>query len=565
MARAVASTPEGSATLRRSILAHRNRIAAAAALFVCHQSGEALVPVLVGVIIDRATATGELSTLLLWLAVLAGNFLVLSLTWRLGMRVALLAGVRADRTLRLGVTARVLDSRGMVRSDLLPGALVSIATADVRRTTMLNFHLPHGVAAVVGTAVASIALLVVSIPLGLLILLGAPLLLLVVRWLSNPLESRAAAQQESAARAAGVAVDLVRGVRVLKGIGAEAAGLARYRAISRESLAATLRSTRAEAGQSGAVAAVNGLFLALVALVGGRLAVAGNITAGELVSAVGLAAFLQGPLGTFGDITAAFAAGRASAGRIAGVLTDPAATPGGRGAPGPAVAGEIVVSGVSGGGLFGVEFTVAAGELVCLVITDPTAAAMLLRYLGRDADPPDGRILLDGVALSTLAPDKLRSAVLVSPHDPSLFEGSLRDNILAGRAGDLIPAVRAARADQVASVLPAGMATAVSERGRSLSGGQRQRVALARALHADPPVLVLHEPTTAVDTVTETEIGAGLRALRAGRTTLIVTSSPALLAIADRVVLISEGRVTAAGHHDVLSRDNSAYRELVLT
>ncbi|WP_251080150.1 ABC transporter ATP-binding protein [Frankia sp. AgPm24] len=562
---------------------HRARIAAAAGLFIGHQSGEALVPVLIGVIIDRATRTGDGTALLLWLAVLVVDFLALSLCFRFGMRVALFAGVRADRALRLAVTARALDARGLTRTDLLPGALLSIATGDVRRTTMVNFLLPHAVAAAVGTIVASIALLVVSVPLGLLILVGTPLLLLLVRRLSVPLERRADDQQEHAAQAAATAVDLVRGLRVLKGLRAEHAGRTRYRAVSGRSLSATLLATRAEAGQTAAVSTLNGLFLALVALVGGWLGAHGDITVGQLVAAVGLAQFLQGPLGTFGDISASIAAGRASAGRIAGVLDDPPALPPppsaqdtqptatvkverDGGSPAGEPRGELVLAAVDGGGLTGAAFTVAAGELVGVACTDPGAADTLVRYLARQADPSGGRILLDGTPLTCLEPAVLRRTLLVAPHEASLFEGTVRENITAGRTGvDVEPAVRAARADEVAAALPAGLDTAVAERGRSLSGGQRQRVALARALHADPPVLVLHDPTTAVDSVTETQIAAGLRALRAGRTTVVVTTSPALLAAADRVLLLAAGHLDADGHHDSLVRTSDTYRKLVLS
>ncbi|WP_235497991.1 ABC transporter ATP-binding protein [Frankia sp. R43] len=577
----------GTRTLRRSMRAHGGRILAAAALFVGYQAGEALVPVLIGVIIDRATAAGDAPSLLLWLGVLMADFAFLSLCWRSGMRVALFAGVRADRAFRLAVTERLLDDRGTAgASDLPAGALVSIATADVRRMTMVNFLLPHGVAAMVGAVVAGAALVIVSVPLGLLVLVGTPVLLAAARWLAVPLERRAEQQQDRAAHAAGVAVDLIRGIRVLKGLGVETAGRARYRDVSRASLAATLPTTRAEAGHTSALTALTGLFLALVALVGGRLAAKGEITIGELVSAVGLAQFLLTPLTTFGEIIAALAAGRASAARVgallddegrmldaAGRVPDPAGegdsrVPAGDGdgdLPAPRPAREkIVLSGVRGPGLDGVDLTVAAGGLVCVVTTDPAAATTLVRCLAGEAEPEAGHILLDGTPLGALAPAAVRRTMLVPPHDGNLFEGSLRENIAAGRPGDVTRAARAARADQVAAALPGGLDGAVAERGRSLSGGQRQRVALARALHADPPVLVLHEPTTAVDTVTELEIAAGLRELRAGRTTLIVTSSPALLTAADRVVLVENGRVTATGAHDVLARSSAGYREAVL-
>lgn len=123
----------------------------------------------------------------------------------------------------------------------------------------------------------------------------------------------------------------------------------------------------------------------------------------------------------------------------------------------------------------------------------------------------------------------------------------------------------AAGVAQVAQSLPDGEDTAVSERGRSLSGGQRQRVALARALAADRPVLVVHDPTTAVDTVTEAGIATGVREIRKGRTTVLVTNSPALLSVTDRVVLLEDGQVTDIASHADLIHRHETYRAAVLS
>jgi putative ABC transport system ATP-binding protein len=123
----------------------------------------------------------------------------------------------------------------------------------------------------------------------------------------------------------------------------------------------------------------------------------------------------------------------------------------------------------------------------------------------------------------------------------------------------------ASGADEVGRVLPGGTASVLAERGSNLSGGQRQRVALARALHADATVLVLHDPTTAVDTVTEARIAAGIKEIRRGRTTILVTTSPALLAVTDRVVVLTQGQITAAGTHQRLIHDDESYRTTVLT
>ncbi|RZT85096.1 putative ABC transport system ATP-binding protein [Pseudonocardia sediminis] len=556
----------GRRVLRGSVAAQRGTVSAAAVLFCGHQAGEALVPVLVGVVIDEAVTTGDPVALALWLGVLGLDFLMLSFSYRWGARRAWLADIRADQRLRMMLTVRVLDPRGGAEAGRPPGELVAIATADAKRVGVVNFVLPLGIASLAALGVAAVSLLVISVPLGLLILLGTPPLLYLVGLLGRPLESRSEREQERAAEASGVAADLVAGVRVLTGLGAGPAAVARYCATSRGALAATLRATRAQAGYSGAVLAANGLFLALVALVGGRLALDGAITVGGLVAAVGLAQFLVEPMETLGWVNAKLAQARASAGRIAAVLAaEPAVGDGGR--PVPAVVpGALTVRGLTHGPLHGVDLDVAAGEHVGVLATDPGDAVALLACLGREADPEHGTVELDGTALGEHPPRAARAAVLVCAHDAVLFAGTFDDNVRAAAApgADPAPALAAAAADQVAAALPEGGHTAVAEQGASLSGGQRQRVALARALAAGPPVLVLHDPTTALDPVTEALVADGVRALRDGRTTVVVTSSPALLARTDRVVVLSGGRVTVSGRHDeLMGRED--YRTAVTT
>lgn len=481
------------------------------------------------------------------------------------------AAPKRPRTLRLAIVGRVLDARGGAEEGRLPGELANVATEDAKRVGAVNMALMAGIWAVSGVAVSAVALLLTSVTLGLIVLLGTPVLLWLGHLLSKPLERRSEAEQDKAAHASGVAADLVAGLRVLKGLGAQDAAVERYRRTSRISLAATLRSARAESWQTGLVLALTGGFIALIALVGGRLALNGSMTLGQLVSAVGLALFLLGPLETFAWVNAELAQGRASAARVAEVLaTGPAVVAGDDPVAEP-VRGELRLRGVRLGGLDGVDLDLPAGQLTGIAVTDPAGAEALLRCLGRETDPESGSVELDGVPLTRLDPAGLRAAVLVAAHDAALFEGSLAANVTPedesqGGEADLLTAraMAAARADEVADSLPHGTATGVGEGGRSLSGGQRQRVLLARALRAGPPVLVVHDPTTAVDTVTEARIADGLREFRQGRTTIVVTNSPALLAVTDHVILLDAGRVGAEGTHADLVRTDATYRTAVL-
>ncbi|MFJ3296821.1 ABC transporter ATP-binding protein [Streptomyces bacillaris] len=632
----------GRGVIRRAVAGQRRDVVVGSLLGAAHQTGEALVPVLIGLIVDRAVVRPDGGALALWLVVLAVVYAMLSYGFRFGARAGERAAEQAAHRLRLDVVRRVLAPHGGAEAGRPPGALVNVATEDARRVGALNMALTLGIAAVVGVVAGAVLLLRASVPLGLLVLVGAPVLMALGHYLARPLEHRSEAEQERAAHASGVAADLVAGVRVLKGLRAERAAVARYRATSQASREANVRAARAAALQTGLMLTLTGAFIALVALVGGRLVLSGSIGLGALVSAVGLALFLPGPIAVLAWVGAELAKARASAARIADVLAAPGETTGGTAEPaavpgaaartasgtgasaagpagqaaaglagpaasasasgpvasasatgtaGPAVAagaatpasattgpdapataatptpGELRLHRLGHDGLHGIDLTIPAGEHLGIVVTDTADAATLLRCLARRCDPDQGRIELDGTPLTELAPAALRSTLLVAEHDAQLFDGTLLDNVTAAApaGADPHPAMDAAAVDEVAATLPGGTAGRIGERGSSLSGGQRQRVALARALAADRSVLVVHDPTTAVDAATEARIATGIRRARTGRTTVLVTSSPALLAATDRVVLIDGGTVTAEAPHEDLVRDHPVYRSAVLT
>ncbi len=558
--------------LKDAVTGQWRSVTVASALGAAHQTGEAAVPLLIGVVIDEAVRTGASGRLALWIGVLAGVFVTLSMSFRFSLRSGEKASHQAAHEVRSKLAARVLSADGGAAHGRLSGELANIATSDAQRVGQVNLALPIAFSAVVGVLVGAVALLRVSPVLGLLVLVAAPVLLGLAHVLGKPLERRSDAEQDRAALASGVAADLVAGLRALKGIGAEATAAQRYRVTSRSSMEAAIRAARSRAWLDGSMLAVTGVFLAIVALVGGHLAASGAITVGQLVAAVGLAQFLLWPLSIFSWVNGLLAQGRASAARVAEVLAAPPAVPPGSSPLPPSVVGRLELDGVVSGSLRGVSLTASPGELLGVVARDPADAVSLLAVLAREVDPSAGTVALDGVPLSTVEGTALRSAVLVAAHDADLFEGSVRDNVAAGRGQvdgsqadeALRAAMDAARVDDVARALPDGVDTVISARGRSLSGGQRQRVALARALAAAPPVLVVHDPTTAVDAVTEVSLAAGIKRVRAGLTTIVVATSPALLAAADRVVFLASGVVVSSGAHADLVADDD-YRQVVLS
>ena len=537
-------------------------------LLTSWQLCEAMVPVLIGVTIDRGVATGDVGAFVAWAAALVGLFVVLSYSYRFGARIGMRAIETEVHELRVEIAEHALDARG-VRSDRLSGETLSLATSDAEEVGYALRMIGYAVAALAAVVVAAVVLLRTDLVLGLVVLAGVPLCLLLTQVVTPAVSRRSRSQQERAARSAGVATDLVRGIRVLHGIGGEAAGVARYREASQQARAAGVRVAGARAAMIGLAQTLSGVFLAVVTLLAGRLALSGDISVGELIAIVGLTQFLAEPITTLAEMSAQMAAAVASGQRIADYLATPHL----------AVSGperldhrdaDLAVKGVWHGSLTGLDLDSQPGELLGVVTADPADAQALVRLLAAEAPAEEvtGEVILGDVPLAHLDVDARRATLAVAPHRADLFEGTLRSNIDPGEGLDeraLQRVLAASAADDVVGLRPGGLDEAVTPDGATYSGGQRQRVAVARALAADAPVLVLHDLTTAVDSVTEQRIARGIRELRGDGTltTWLLTSSPALLEQSDRVVFVRGGRVVAEGTHRDLLVDPD-YQSVVL-
>ncbi|MER8158793.1 ABC transporter ATP-binding protein [Streptomyces sp. NPDC094472] len=465
------------------------------------------------------------------------------------------------------------------------GEVVAVSTGDVEKIGWFVEALSRFTAAAITTVAVCVALVLYQPALGVVVAVGVPALALAVLPMLPRAARRADEQREKAGRATELASDTVAGLRVLRGIGGEELFLGRYRRASQEVRVAAVRSARMWALIAAVQVALPGLLLIGVVWYGASLARDGRIEVGELVTVYSAVTFLLFPLRHFEEIAMAYSFSRPSARRAARVLALRRSSPGSEGAAavdgGERGEGQEATAPL-GGDLYDPASGMLApsGLLTAVVCGDPDAAGRLADRLGghptHDGDH-DGApsALLGGVALDEVPLTTARAAVLVQDKDPVLLSGALAELLDVPRSGE-VSAEKALEAAQCGDVLDAlaqasaaeaddagPMRTRITERGRSLSGGQRQRLALARSLVTDPEVLVLDEPTSAVDSHTEARIADGVRRLRAGRTTIVLTSSPLLLDRADRVVFVPDGEAAGVGTHRELLGTDPAYRAVV--
>ena len=540
----------------------------------------ALVPAAIGKAVDDGLVARDPRALVTWAAAIMGLGLVSAVTtngrhW-FAVRNWLVSSFRTAV-----VTERAVRRAGPAVTRQMPaGQVVTSFASDFWRMGEVFDVTARLAGAIVSFIVVSAILLRGSVLLGVIMLVGGPLLLASLALVVRPLHRRQQAQREEAGQLTAFGADTVAGLRVLRGIGGEDTFLARYAAQSERVRLAGVRLSPVQATLDAAQVLLPGIFVVVVTGIGAHLAVAGEITPGQLVAFYGYTAFLTMPLRTATEFVDKLTRTRVAARRIVKILAiEPDHAPAGR------TSGDLLVDvGPQAGSTCGdlsvdvgtpeVDVTaeladpasgvvVAPGQFTALVSADPEDTAQVAQRLGRLLPGRHG-VRWGDVALDDLPIERVRSLIVVSGADPHLFSGPVRDTL--GGADDAARevAVHVASASDAVDSLDGGLDGELEERGRALSGGQRQRLALARAVLRDPEVLVLVEPTSAVDAHTEARIAQRLAAHRAGRTTVVVTASPLLLDTADAVLFMPGGTVSSGGRHRDLLRTHPAYRDVVL-
>jgi ABC-type multidrug transport system fused ATPase/permease subunit len=516
--------------------------------------GLALRPYLVARAIDDGLRAGDRTALLEWAAAIVVAGMVLAY---LGiMRHRTMTFIREDATARsAGVLLRQLTRLGAtLPRRMAVGEVATVTASDITNTSHMLTVTGPGVGSVAAFGAVAVLLWSVSPVLAAFVLVGVPLVGVLTAPLLRRLERAESAYRHEQGELTSRAGDIVAGLRVLAGVGGRALFAQRYAALSQGLLHRGYRVGAVSSWVEALTYTIPGCFLAAVVWLSARMAADGTITVGQMVAVYGYVAVLIVPVWFMLEMGRQTIRARVAARRIVRVLRIEPENTGGGTRPAPE-RGDLVdpASGLA----------VPAGLVVGVAVDDPAAAVVLADRLGRFEDSD---VTWGSVPLRDLAIGDVRAGILVADHESYLFAGTLRE-ILAGRGGIGDDAVRAAlhtaSAEDVVDSLPDGLATPVGPRARTLSGGQRQRVRLARALLAEPEVLILVDPTSAVDAHTEARIAERLKRARRGRTTVLVTTSPLLLGHADTVAFLRDGRVAGTGTHAELLDRDPEYRALV--
>ena len=537
--------------------------------------GKVAVPMLVQRAIDDGIERPD-GDLLYWSILILVAGLVAAVFTGVRRYLAFRVARSAETTLRDRLFAHLQRLHFGFHDHAQTGQLMSRANTDLQQVQAFLVMIPLTISNFLTVVLSTVALFAMHLQLAIAAVIGLPLVNYLGRKFGTKIGPAVMEVQEESAQLASVVEESVAGVRVVKGFGAERLQVARLHKEADDVYDASMETVRIRSTFLPAMELVPNIGFIAVLGYGGHLVIDGNLTVGELAAFNVFVGLMIWPLRMLGMILAQAKRATAAAQRVHDVLvTEPRVVDSPGAKPLPAGGGHVrfeqvtfgYAEGLAHPVLDGLELDIAPGTSVALVGATGSGKTTIARLIPRFYDIVGGRVLLDGADVREVQLHDLRRAVATVFEDTFLFSDTIAANIaFADPEADMAAIERAARlsgAHEFVSRLPQGYETEIGERGYSLSGGQRQRIAIARAVLADPRVLILDDATSAVDPTKEHEIRDALEEVMRGRTTIVIAHRPATIALADRVVLIDEGKVAADGTHESLLRDSERYREVL--
>jgi ATP-binding cassette subfamily B protein len=419
------------------------------------------------------------------------------------------------------------------------------------------------------------AMFVLQPGLAALALAPAPFVIMIASRFGHRSQPAMQEAQQRIAELTAEAEENVSGVRVVKAFAQERRQLQRFEHSAQRVFDQQLRATRIMALYGPTISFLPNLGLAAILLVGGHQVIDGTLSVGQFTAFYAYLLMLISPMRTLGYMLGAAQRSTASGARILQILDRaPRMTTLPTAPPLPHGPGQVSFDQVSltfqdapAPALSDIDLEIEGGQTVAVIGAMGAGKTALVSLLPRLYDVSAGAVRIDGADVRAVDLVSLRHAIAVVNDDPFLFSASVHENIAYGRPEatrqQVEQAARAAQANGFIERLPQGYDTLVGERGLTLSGGQRQRIAIARAIVANPRILILDDATSSVDASTEQEIKLALAEVMRGRTTYVIAHRLSTIVLADEIIVLEHGRVSARGTHDELLERSDLYREIV--
>jgi ABC-type multidrug transport system fused ATPase/permease subunit len=536
-----------------------------------------LIPLLIGMAVD-AIESGDGEALLPLVGLILGAAVL-----RLGLTMVrrIIAGkvsLAVEFDLRQKLYAHLQRLELGFFDNQQTGQLMSRATVDLQA---IRFFLGYGLIffsqSLLTVLLAGVVMFAMNPLLAAIALAPTPFVILTaVRFTKRSRPAMQEVQQRMAEMTA-EAEESVTGIRVIKAFAQEDQQFLRFQGSVTRLFDQSIRSTRIQAFFTPLIGALPQLGTATVLLVGGVAVINGNLDLGEFTAFYAYMIMLASPMRMVGVALGMGQRAVAAGNRLFELLDrDPGITSPEGAPPLPGGDGSVRLDGVSlryspgtPEALSDIDLEVRGGSRVALVGPSGSGKTSLVSLIARLYDPTSGEISVDGADLRGVEVESLRSQMAYVSEDSFLFGDTVAGNIAYSRADasrqEVEQAAKLAQAHEFITDLPEGYDTVVGERGLTLSGGQRQRVAIARAILADPRILILDDATSSLDATTERRIRAGLNEAMRGRTTFVIGHRLSTISLADRIVLMEQGRITDTGTHDELLERSVLYRQLITT